>query len=71
MFGALQFGQGYFAQGPPGMAVLNPAVTADLVCLHDEALTFAMAADEGFSSAAVADEGLSFSRVDDEGMRMC
>ena len=24
MFGALQFGQGYFAQGPPGLVTLEP-----------------------------------------------
>lgn len=24
MFGALMFGQGYFAQGPPGTATLDP-----------------------------------------------
>lgn len=30
MFGALAFGQGYFAQGPPGVATLEPVVPLDL-----------------------------------------
>jgi hypothetical protein len=30
MFGALQFGGGYFAQGPPGVAVLEPTIRLDL-----------------------------------------
>lgn len=30
MFGALPFGAGYFAQGPPGIAVLEPAIPLDL-----------------------------------------
>lgn len=30
MFGALMFGQGYFAQGPPGVATLDPVVPLDL-----------------------------------------